>query len=580
MAARLTAYVVVGIVGATLIAGLIVGAQRDDNDGPVDVIIHNAKVYTAGSRGAMAEAVAVRGNQILRVGTDREIARLRRPQTLMIDAKRAAVLPGFNDAHLRLIDGGLALDQVDLLDASTLEETQVRIRNWAEGNPDRPWVLGAGWYYQSFPDNLPTRQMLDSIVSDRPAQFLSRDGHVSWVNTKALRLAKVTRHTPDPPNGTIVRDARTGEPTGVLKEAAMALVSRFVPQPTAEARAAALRAAIAEAHKYGITSAQDVSTSVAELEVLAEARRTGDLQLRVYAAVPIAENNPDPTAPDLDGLDQMLANFPDDPLLKAGAVQLSLDGSVEANTALVTEPYANKNSTGESRYVADDLNRVIRRLDARGWQVLMDAIGDRAVQQALDAYEHAMRSNPAPKRGRRHRIEHAEIVAPADIPRFGALGVVASVQPFVGSPTDDRLKMWSRNLGPDRGSREWPLRSIAGKRGRLAFGSDWPTAPLNPLLGVLTAVTRTTPEGMPEDAWHPEERLAVKAAIDAYTSGAAWASFDEQRKGTIEAGMLADLVVLSDDIFNSPASRLASTTVEITIFDGKVVFRRAERSSN
>jgi predicted amidohydrolase YtcJ len=256
MAARLTAYVVVGIVGATLIAGLIVGAQRDDNDGPVDVIIHNAKVYTAGSRGAMAEAVAVRGNQILRVGTDREIARLRRPQTLMIDAKRAAVLPGFNDAHLRLIDGGLALDQVDLLDASTLEETQVRIRNWAEGNPDRPWVLGAGWYYQSFPDNLPTRQMLDSIVSDRPAQFLSRDGHVSWVNTKALRLAKVTRHTPDPPNGTIVRDARTGEPTGVLKEAAMALVSRFVPQPTAEARAAALRAAIAEAHKYGITSSR------------------------------------------------------------------------------------------------------------------------------------------------------------------------------------------------------------------------------------------------------------------------------------------------------------------------------------
>jgi predicted amidohydrolase YtcJ len=579
MAARLTAYVVVGIVAATLIAGLIVGAQRDDNDGPVDVIIHNAKVYTAGSRGAMAEAVAVRGNQILRVGTDREVVRLRRPRTLMIDAKGGAVLPGFNDAHLRLIDGGLALDQVDLLDAPTLEETQARIRKWAEGNPDRPWVLGGGWHHQAFPDSLPARQMLDSIVADRPVQLFSRDGHMSWVNTKALRLAKVTKQTPDPPNGTIVRDAR-GEPTGVLKEAAMALVGHLVPQPTSEERASALRAAVEEAHKYGITSVQDVDASLDEFETYAAAHRNGDLKVRVYAALPIGQASHDPSDAELDRLETLLAKYPDDPLFKAGAVELSLDGTVEANSAFLLEPYANRSSSGEAHYDADDLNRVVRRLDGRGWQVLTDAAGDRAVQWALNAYEHAVRSNPEPKRGRRHRIEHADIVSSTDVPRFGALGVIASTQPFLGSPSEERLGLWSRHLGAERGSTGWPLRSIAGKRGHLAFGSDWPAAPLNPMLGVMTAVTRTTPDGTPEDAWVPEERIALKSALDAYTSGAAWASFDEQRKGTIEAGMLADLVVMSDDIFSAPPSRLSSATVEITIFDGKVVFRRAERSTN
>ena len=287
MAARLTAYVVVGIVAATLIAGLIVGAQRDDSDGPVDLIVRNAKVYTAGTRGTMAEAVAIRGNQILRVGSDRDISRLARPQTTVIDAQGAAVLPGFNDYHVHFITGGLELDRIDLSDATTLDDVQERLLAWAEANPDAPWVLGRGWFSHSFPGNQPTRQQLDAVIKRRPAQILSHDGRTSWVNTRALQLAGITRKTADPPHGVIVKDPRTGEPTGVLTEAAVSLVSQTLPQPTREERVQALRAAIAEAHRNGVTSIQNAGGSTDEFELYADALRSGDLSLRVYSALSV-----------------------------------------------------------------------------------------------------------------------------------------------------------------------------------------------------------------------------------------------------------------------------------------------------
>jgi len=590
MAARLTAYVVVGIVAATLIAGLIVGAQRDDSDGPVDVIVQHAKVYTAGARSGMAEAVAIRGNQVLRVGSDRDIARLRRPQTTVIDAKGGAVIPGFTDSHLQFINGGLSLGRIDVANAATLEEVQQRVRAWVEANPDAPWVLGRGWYAESFPGGLPTRQQLDAIVPDRPAEILSHDGHRSWVNTHALDLGGVTRKTPNPRGGVIVKDSRTGEPTGVLEEAAMTLVGRRVPQATREERARALRAALDEAHRYGITSIHNAGGTAEEFELFADARRSGDLTVRVYSALVFGSRVV--TEPAIIELDTITARYPDDPLFKAGAIKITLDGTIETHTAAMLEPYANEDgeagvtsvagatTTGTPAISPDDFNRIVRLLDARGWQVLTHATGDRAVQMALNAYEHAVRSNRVPERGRRHRIEHIDTIDAADLPRFGALGVIASMQPVLGSPSPDRIELWLKNLGPGRASRGWAYGSIAASGGRLAFGSDWPSAPLNPMLGLHTAVTRATPENTPEDGWNPSERLALKAAIDAYTSDAAWASFDEQRKGSLAPGMLADLVVLSDDIFDAPASRLASTRVAVTIFDGKIVYRRDGRQTN
>lgn len=576
MAARLTAYVVVGIVAATLIAGLIVGAQRDDTDGPIDVIVHNATVYTAGVSGTMAEAVAIRGNQILRVGSEREVMRLRRPQTTMIDAKGAAVVPGFNDAHLHFISGGLSLERIDLVGAETLDDIQSRIRTWAAGHEDVPWVLGRGWYYQPFPGGLPTRQQLDAIVSDRPAQIISYDGHTSWVNTRALRMARITRKTPNPPGGVIVKDPKTGEPTGVLKEAAMALVSSHVPASTRTERAAALRSAIGEAQRNGITSVQNASSNAEDFELYTEARRDGDLGVRVYSAL---ETSGALSATAVAELDAVAKRYPDDPLFKAGAIKIMLDGVIEAHTAAMLAPYANDTASGTPTIDADELNRTVRLLDAGGWQVMTHAVGDRAVNMALTAYEHAVRSNPLPAKGRRHRIEHVEIVDAADIPRFGALGVIASMQPSMGSP-GGQMDVWFKNVGPERASRGWPYNSIAAGAGRLAFGSEWPGVPMNPMLGLHTAVTRTTPEGLPEGGWYPEERLALKAAVDAYTSGAAWASFDEQRKGSLAPGMLADLVVLSEDIFEAPASRLGSTRIAVTIFDGRIVYRRNGATTN
>jgi predicted amidohydrolase YtcJ len=571
MAARLTAYVVVGIVAATLIAGLIVGAQRDDIDGPVDIIVHNAKVYTAGASGTMAEAVAIRGNQILRVGSERDVLRLRKPQTTMVDAKGAAVLPGFNDSHVHFIGGGLSLEQVDLAGARTLDEIQSLVRSWSSTHVDAPWLIGSGWYYEPFAGGLPTRQHLDAMVSDRPAQLISADGHTAWVNTKALRLAKITRKTPNPAGGVIVKDPKTGEPTGVLKESAIALVSSHLPKATRAERAAALRVAINEAQRNGITSIQNTEGNADEFELYADARRDGDLGVRVYSALSTTGVL---TAPAIAELSEVAKRYPDDPLFKAGAIKIELDGVVETQTAAMLSPYVNSTDSGTPAIDADEFNKLVRLLDASGWQVMTHAVGDRAVNMALTAYEHAVRSNPLPDRGRRHRIEHAETVDSYDLPRFGALGVVASLQPYTGNPVPARVELWSKSVGAERSSRAWPFHSIAAGAGRLAFGSDWPRATLNPMAGLHTAVTRTTPEGLPEGGWYPGERIALKGAIDAYTSGAAWASFDEQRKGTLAAGMLADIVVLSEDIFEAPASRLASTRVTMTIFDGRIVYRR------
>jgi predicted amidohydrolase YtcJ len=575
MASRLTTYVVVLIVAGTLIAGLIVGAQRDDASGPVDLIITNGKVYT-GSGDEFAEAIAVRNNKILRVGSNREIKRLRRPQTTTLDAHGAAVLPGFNDAHVHLLDGGLSLSMLDLGGASTMEAIAARIREYATAHPDRPWIEGQGWYYASFPGGAPTRQQLDALVPDRPAFIAAFDGHTGWANSKALALAGITRHTRSPQNGAIVKDPRSGEPTGVLKEAAQDLVAKVMPQPTRADRLKALRAAIREAQRLGVTSVQNASGSPDELDLYDELRTSGDLQLRVYSALSLDGELTPALATDYAAVRK---KYPDDPLFKAGAIKLIADGVVESYTAALLQPYANKSVRGTPRYTSEALDALVTALDRDGWQILTHAIGDRAVRMALDAYQHAADANPVPAHGRRHRVEHIETIDRDDIPRFGALGVIASQQPYHGTPVVDEPDIWSANLGPVRASRGWASRSIADAGGRIAFGSDWPVMTLDPRYGLYTAVMRQTPDGRPADGWNPEERLALPAAIDAYTSGAAYASFDEHRKGRLERDMLADIVILSSDIF-APDARILDAVVDTTIFDGKVVYTRTPATTD
>ncbi|MGE3274460.1 MAG: amidohydrolase [Vicinamibacterales bacterium] len=576
MAARLTAYVVATIVGATLIAGLIVGAQRDEV-GPVDLIIVNGHVYTGQPDDRFAEAVAIQGNKILAVGSNAEIRRLRRAQTEVIDADGGSVLPGFDDAHVHFLSGGLGLTGVDLSEAATAEAVAEAIGAWAGAHPDRAWVAGRGWYYDAFPGGMPTRQALDAVVPDRPAYLEAFDGHTAWVNSAALAAAGITRRTPNPPNGIIGRDPRSGEPSGVLKEAAMGLVERRMPAPSADEKLDALRAAIRQANRLGVTSVQNASGTADELELYDALRRSGELSVRVYAALSADGSLDEKT---LARFDALRRRFPDDPLFKTGSIKLILDGVVESFTAALLEPYAtNPRESGTPTMTPATLQRIVRLLDRDGWQILIHAIGDRSVRMALDAYEQAAAANPAPPRGRRHRIEHIETLDPADIPRFAELGVVASMQPYHAVPVVGPSDVWTANLGPERARRGWMFETLRTSGARLAFGSDWPVATLDPLPGLHVAVNRTTLEGLPDGGLVPEERLALAAAIDASTRNAAWASFDEHRKGVLDRDMLADVVILTEDIFDLPPERLTDAVVRTTIFDGKVVYERSSDST-
>jgi len=399
------------------------------------------------------------------------------------------------------------------------------------------------------------------------------DGHTAWVNTLALKAAGITRETPDPPGGVVVRDPATGDPTGVLKEAAQELVARHLPEWTRDDRLRAIGDAIAKAHELGVTSAQNAGVDEAEVELYDELLKKGDLQLRLYNAISI---EPPFTAADADRLDGLWKRRPDDALVKMGAVKLMLDGVIESHTAAMLEPYANRPATGLPNMDAATLNGIVAMMDRRGWQVLVHAIGDAAVRQSLDAFEHAAAVNPVPARGRRHRIEHVETLQPSDVPRFGRLGVVAVQQPFHGNPNPTQLAVWSANLGPERASRGWAQRSILDAGGRLAMGTDWPVVTLDPRYQINMAINRTTPEGTPPGGWLPEQRLTLASAVDAYTTGAAYASFDERRKGQLVPGMLADIVVLSTDVFANAPEKFLDAEVAVTIFDGKVVYRKTQ----
>ena len=577
MATRLTAYIVSSIVILTLIAGLIVRAQRGDG-GPIDLMVVNGRVFTADGSGDLAEAVAVQGNRIVHVGSTREVLRLRRPQTEVIDAGGNAVVPGFNDAHLHFLSGGLGLTQINLLDANTVDEIAETVRDWAERHPDSEWVRGRGWYYQPFAGGLPTRQMLDAVVPDRPAYLTAYDGHTGWANSLALERAGITHDTPDPPNGVIEKDPRTGEPTGVLKETAMGLVTRVLPQASRDDRLNAIRSAIEAAHRLGVTSVQNASGSPEEFALYDEIRRDGHLAVRVYSAISVG---PDASEEDFDRYDEVRLQYADDPLFKTGMIKLMLDGVIEGHTGAMLAPYSNRPETaGEPRFSQERLNEVVRELDRRGWQLMIHAIGDGAVRMALDALEHAADVNPEPERGRRHRIEHIETIDPADIPRFAELGVAASYQPYHGVPSPEGGDVWSANIGPERASRGWIFASIERAGGRLVFGSDWPVVSMDPRLGLHVAVNRTTLDGEPEGGAPPEERLDLPSAIQAYTREGAWASFDDQRKGMIAPDMLADMVILSRRLFDEPSTSLLDAQVDVTIFDGKVVYRRAADATN
>jgi predicted amidohydrolase YtcJ len=530
-----------------------------------DLVIVNARVRTMDKQRPEAEAVAVRGNRVAAVGTVAEVRRLAGPRTRVVDAKGAAVLPGFNDAHVHFLSGGFQLSSVDLRDAPTPQEFAARIRRFAEGLPKGRWITGGDWDHERWPGApLPTKELIDAFTPDR-AVFVSRlDGHMALANSYALKLAGVTRDTPDPPGGLIVRDPKTGEPTGVLKDAAMSYVWKVAPESSFEEKIEAARAATAHAASLGVTSVQDMSAGddVGVYQTLLE---RGEMKTRVYAVSPL---------PDWQRLGRVGVRraFGSD-LLRIGGLKGFADGSLGSTTALFFEPYLDApNTSGLGSGLAEgEMQKFVEGADRAGLQVLIHAIGDRANDAILTLYEQVEKRHGA--RDRRFRIEHAQHLRAQDIPRFGRARVVASMQPY---HCIDDGRWAEKRIGRERAKGTYAFRSLLDAGAVLAFGSDWSVAPLDPVMGVYAAATRRTLDGKNPGGWVPEQKITVEEAVRAYTHGSAFAEFAEGVKGTITPGKLADLVILDRDIFQIDPAEIEKVKVRLTVMDGRVVYERKD----
>lgn len=543
---------------AILLAPLVAVAEFPDR------VYVNANVWTGDVARPSAEAFAVRGDRIVAVGTGQEIRRKAGPATKVIDLDGRRVVPGFNDAHWHLPSRRSAR----LDNSGSVEVVQRRLSEYAGRLPAGAWVVGRGWMPTDFPGRVAHRKYLDAIFPDRPVVIRDRDGHQALANTRALQLAGITRDTADPPDGWIVRD-EGGEPTGLLKEAADDLVLDLLPELSVDDTYALLLDELAAAASFGITSLQDatdVGLTGTEHAAVMRAVERGTLTVRYRAPLPLE--------PDV-GDEQLrrhvaLRDATRDSLVSYGFVKTILDGTVDAKTAYMLEPYVG-GGNGVPMLTQAELNSAVAQYDKAGLQVEIHAIGDGAIRMSLDAFEHAAEVNGP--RDRRHRIEHVEVPSVADLPRFSQLGVIASTQPIGASPDVITLENYAPLLGPERSARAYNPRQFDDAGAVQAFGSDYPVYSMNPLAGIFAVVTRTTPDGKPAGGWYPGNRITVEAALRHYTRHAAYASFDEDRKGTIAPGQYADFAVLSRDILAIPPAELLETRVLLTVMGGRETYR-------
>jgi len=532
-----------------------------------ELVVVNARIRTMDARGSVAEALAVSGGRIAFVGASKDARALAGPGTRLVDAGGRLVLPGFNDAHVHFLSGGFQLSSVDLRDAGSKEEFARRIGEFAKKSGKGRWVLGGDWDHELWPGApLPAKEWIDGLTPETPV-FVSRlDGHMALANSLALRLAGVTRDTKDPAGGVIVRDA-AGEPTGVLKDAAMGLVYRVVPDSTFQEKLEAARAASRHAASLGVTSVTDVSAG-ADIGVYQTLLERGELLTRIYAAWPL------PRWQELaaTGVRRAFGG----PMLRTGALKGFADGSLGSTTALFDEPYADDPSTAgiPSDEMADPAKMQERITGAMraGLQLCLHAIGDKANGIILDMLARAARETG--ERHARARIEHAQHLRPADIPRFRELGVIASMQPYHAA---DDGRWADKRIGRKRAETTYAFRSLLDAGATLAFGSDWTVAPLDPLKGVQAAVTRQTIDGKNPQGWVPAQKISVEEAVRAYTMGSAYAEWMEKEKGSLEPGKLADFVLLDRDIFTAAPETIERTRVVMTVVGGRIVYEGAVR---
>jgi predicted amidohydrolase YtcJ len=529
-----------------------------------DLIIANAKVWTGDKSRPNAQAVAILGDRIVAVGTNDEAEGWRGPRTKIIDAHGKLLLPGFDDAHVHFSNGGAQLDAVQLNDVTNAQEFVHRIGERAKTTLKGEWILNGDWDETKWnPPALPTKELIDPVTPDIPV-FVSRyDGHMGLANSIALKLAGITSSTPDPPGGTVVRDAQ-GNPTGALKDAAQGFMFKVIPPPSHEQRLREIKRALAHAASVGVTSVQDMASDYGDIAVLSELLDRGELTTRIYAAPLITDGATDQAK---IGIRRAFGS----PYLRIGAVKAFADGSLGSRTAFFFAPFLdqpdNRGLLSDEMQPIEKMRQRMMTADAAGIQICTHAIGDAAISSILDLYTEVEKARG--DADRRFRIEHAQHMAAKDFDRFAQLHVIASMQPY--HAIDDGRWAEAR-IGHDRASRTYAFRTFLNHGVRLAFGTDWDVAPLNPMLGLYAAVTRATLDGKNPNGWFPEQKLTITEAVEAYTMGSAYAEFQDREKGSVTPGKLADLVILSDDIFSIDPVKIRDVKVVTTIVGGEMVW--------
>lgn len=548
-----------------------------------DLVFVNGSVYT-GVAGPAPAGIAVAGGRIAAVADLKEVTSAK---TEVIDLAGRLLLPGFNDAHVHPISGGLERLQCDLTGHSTISSYKDAVGRYVRNNPEAEWVLGGGWSMASFPSGLPTAAELDEAVADRPAFLYNRDHHAAWVNSKALERAGIDGSTRDPADGRIERDAK-GQPTGMLHEGAMGLIERLIPTPSDEDIMRGLLEGQRYLHALGVTGWQDAIVGEeflgrSALPVYIDARATGRLTAKVRGALWLERGS------DLDALDELIAARD---VARAGgfdakAIKIMQDGVVESFTAGMIDPYLDADGRptdmrGLSFFDPGFLNEFVPRADAAGFQVHFHAIGDRAVRECLDAIAAARETNGM--NDNRHHIAHIQVVHPDDVGRFADLAVIGNAQPLWAAYEPQMRELNVPYLGPERTQWQYPFKSLLRSGATLAFGSDWPVSEPDPCAAIHVAMKRTEAPSVATGEIDAEplvasEAIDLHAAITAYTWGSAYISHLEHRTGTIEVGKDADLVVLDRDLASWEAGEVDGTRVDLTLVDGEVVYERAAVTS-
>jgi predicted amidohydrolase YtcJ len=554
------------LVSLALVLGVLSSCSRPHPQ--AELVLRNGAIYTVDAQRGWAEALAIANGRILYVGDNAGVEKFVGEKTRVLDLQGKMVLPGFHDSHVHPVSGGIELSQCNLSGSKTQQEIFDKVREYAAAHPEKQWIVGGGWDLPIFPNANPAKEQLDALVPDRPAHLIAADGHSSWANSKALALAGITKSTPDPSEGRIERDPKTGEPSGTLREMAVDLVSKFQPELTTEDYLQGARAGLAMANRFGITSLQEASAHEKILAAYMELDRRGELTARVLAAQYV---DPKQDTAQIATLAQRREKYHGQNL-HATAVKIFADGVIESHTAALLEPYVDRpNDRGIPNWSPEQLTRVTIALDQAGFQIHTHAIGDHAIRMTLDALESVQRTNG--KRDARHHIAHLELIDPNDVPRFKQLDAVATFQALWAYADPYITELTEPVLGPERSRWLYPIASVAKTGATLAAGSDWSVSSMNPLDAIQVAITRRGLEDTTSAAWIEEEIVELPTMLAAYTINGAFVNHQEKFTGSLEAGKAADVIVLDRNLFHIAPHEIHRAKVLLTLLEGREVYR-------